>query len=409
MKIHQRSLVLPYAVLVLVCASGCSLLSELIGTIGTAVKRTDLILDEAIGKLVNAQSDWQNILKDTTNQLTSSAQSTVRNEVNDLLQRGIASASGELRCDADFLVNRMRNGLIRIKQEFLHQPIDPLEPQLCNVVPLAVDRALVPTRLNRLEFYGYDFDTTPVSVLLFQANGTSTNVSNVLNRPTHYHMTLTLGGSTGVQLDSNSAKLVLKWNNKEISSIAVIQPVTPICKKQLVQRQPNSITYIPPNTVGDREYNGHGPSTTASVTLTNSGSSVTSRLYMRARETTSDWTTAEGSRTDTIFTPAPGWRVNQIVGATSSSWSYTDSNHNNDIFSGGNGPVARWEFVGDTDGDEAGTRTSVTVTYNVLQFEVVENTNCVPGSAIQQLSNTNMISPEALDRLKKEMSTPENQ
>jgi hypothetical protein len=381
-------------------AVGCGLLDGLVNAVNTAAQRTDLVLDEAISKLTNAQADWQNILKDTVDKLTDQAQSTVRNEVNDLLQRGIASTSGELRCDADFMVNRMRNGLIRIKQELLHQPVDPLEPQLCNVVPLAIDRSLVPTRLNVLEIYGYDFDTTPITVL-HQTTGGTKDVSNILNKPTHYHMTLTLGGTTGVQLDSTSQRLILKWSGKEISSIAVIQPVTPVCKTQIVQKQPNGFTFIPPHTVGDTEYNGHGPNTYAYVQLINHGSSVESKTYMRAKETTSDWTTAEGTRSDTVFIPDPGWKVTQILVGTqsgcpslSSCMTYTDTNHDPDIFSVGNGPASRFEFLGDTDGDEAGTKTKITVTYNVLKFEVMETTNCVPQTALQQLINTNMISPE---------------
>jgi hypothetical protein len=294
----------------------------------------------------------------------------------------------------------MRNGLIRIKQEFLHQPVDPLEPQLCNVVPLAIDRSLVPTRLNVLEIYGYDFDTTPVSVL-HQTTAGTVDVSSILNKPTHYHMTLTLGGTTGVQLTDKSQKLILKWSGKEISTIAVIQPVTPVCKVRTNQKQPNGFTFIPPHTVGDSEYNGHGPNVTAYVQLINHGSSVEAKTYMRARETTSDWTTAEGTRSDTVYIPDPGWRVSQILvgnpsgcSAFTSCISYTDTNHDPDIFAGGNGPVSRFEFLGDTDGDEAGTKTKVTVTYNVLKFEETETANCVPQSALQQLINTNMISPE---------------
>jgi hypothetical protein len=327
--------------------------------------------------------------------------------VNNLLQRGIASASGELRCDADFMVNRMRNGLIRIKQELLHQPVDPLEPQLCNMVPLAIDRALVPTRLNLLEIYGYDFDTTPVTVLLQSTTGTR-DVSNILNKPTHYHMTLTLGGTTGVQLDASSQRLILKWSGREISSIAVIQPVTPVCKTFTVQKQPNGFTYTPPRTVGDSEYNGHGPNTYAYVQLINRGSSVEAKTYLRAKETQSDWTTAEGSRTETVFVPDPGLRVSQILVGTqsgcpsfSSCMTYTDSNHSPDIFAMGNGPASRFEFVGDTDGNEAGTRTNITVTYNVLKFEVTETNNCVSQTALQQLIDRNLISPEIKQQLQK--------
>jgi hypothetical protein len=396
-------------------AVGCGLLDGLVGAINTGAERTDLILDQAISQLTNAQADWQNVLKDTVNKLTDDAQSTVRNEVNDLLQRGIASTSGELRCDADFMVNRIRNGLIRIKEELLHQPVDPLEPQLCNLVPLAIDRALVPARLNVLEIYGYDFDTTPITVLLQSTSGT-TDVSHILNKPTHYHMTLTLGGSTGVQLDAASQRLILKWSGREISSIAVIQPVTPVCRTQIVQKQPSSFTFVPPHTRGDTEYNGHGPKTYAEVQLVNNGTSVVAKGYMKAEETKDDWTTAEGRWSETVFVPDPGWRVSQLLVGTqsgcasfSSCMTYTDSNHDPDIFAAGNGPVSRFEFVGDTDGDEAGTRTKVTVTYNVLKFEETETGNCVTSTAIKQLIDRNLVSPELKLQLNRLQPQPPQQ
>src|SRR5690606_17636602 len=126
-----------------------------------------------------------------------------------------------------FIGVRVRQALIRLRARLLHQPIPPVEPALCAVVPGAIDMALEPNRRTKLEFFGYDFDTTPIKVTLHNTDGT-VDVSDDLDRTTHYHMTLNLGAN-GVPLSSKSNRITLEWEGKVISSIAVIQPETPVC------------------------------------------------------------------------------------------------------------------------------------------------------------------------------------
>jgi hypothetical protein len=405
-RTSRRALVL---VLLAPLLGACPLASVL-DRVEPRIDRTTLILDDAIASLNNASADWQRVLQNTANQLTESTQSTLRNEVSTLLQRGVATTGAELRCNSDFLVNRMRQGLIRIKAMHLKQPVDPVEPQLCQVVPLAVDRALVPDRLNRLELFGYDFDTLPITVLVEQSNGTQLDVTQALNRPTHYHLTLTLGGPNGLPLTSDSQRLLLKWNNRVISTISVIQPATPVCRTELRAQRPNSLEFIPRHTRGDRDFDGSGPAVNASVQLRNNGSSISATLFMRAVETESDFTTAEGSITEEIILAEPGWRITQLrVGQQggcpplTSCFSYTDSNHGRDVFSVGNGPVSRFEFVGDTEGDEAGVQTGVRANFNTIQYEVTQTANCVPAAAIRALASTQQISPRTLQRLESQL------
>jgi hypothetical protein len=85
--------------------------------------------------------------------------------------------------------------------------------------------------------------------------------------------------------------------------------------------------------------------------------------------------------------------------ATATCFAYTDTNRQPDIFAAGNGPVQRFEFVGDTDGSEAGTRTGVTVTFNPLRLKLTEAGPCVSESAISQLESDGLIAPETLERL----------
>jgi hypothetical protein len=46
----------------------------------------------------------------------------------------------------------------------------------------------------------------------------------------------------------------------------------------------------------------------------------------------------------------PGWRIESISGNTSDTYTYTDTDHENDSFEiGSGGPVKRFVYVGDTE------------------------------------------------------------
>lgn len=87
-------------------------------------------LDDAISTLGNESANWQDVLNNTIGQLTDDAQATIRNEVSSVLSRSIAKAGVEIRCEADFLRNRVRDSLIRIKLKLLHKPVPPCRTQV---------------------------------------------------------------------------------------------------------------------------------------------------------------------------------------------------------------------------------------------------------------------------------------
>jgi hypothetical protein len=358
------------------------------------------VLDDAIDALETQSAAWQNILQEAQSKLTDAAQSTIRNELANLATRSIAQAGVEFRCNADFIGSRVRQHLIRIKARLLGQPVPPVEPAICQVVPVAVDRSLVPQRLAQIEFYGYDFtEARNLGVFLERTTGGRVDVTSRLDRPTHYAMTLKFG-ATGVQLDDRSDRFVLQWDSRPISTIAVIQPATPVCVSRLVRSPSTKVTFMPPHTRGDRDFKGHGPKVSTRIELVTSAGEIRARVSMRARETKSDWTTAEGGRDFALFSPDPGWRIDRVVGDQSTTHEYTDGDHAVDSFNLGSGElVRRLEYVGDTDGSEAGTRTQVEVTFNELRIELTQTTNCVPDSAVRRLRELQLIEPGVFSRL----------
>lgn len=392
--------VVQISVFLIVSIAGGCLFGGLQTQIQDLTTRTVNVLDDAIDALQTQSSAWQTILQEAQTKLTDAAQSTIRNEIANLVTRSIAQAGVEFRCNADFVGARVRQQLIRIKAKLLGQQVPPAEPAFCQVVPIAVDRSLVPDRLKQVEFYGYDFnEASNLTVFLERAPGVRVNVTDKLDRPTHYAMTLKFGAN-GVQLDATSQRLVLEWDARQISTLAIIQPATPVCESKLVRFSPGKVTFMPPRTRGDGDFGGHGPKVYVSVTLLTTPQEITARVHMRAKETKDNWTTAEGSRVFSLFSPDPGWRIDRVVGSQIASHTYTDGNHAVDSFNqGSGGPVKRLEFVGDTDGDEAGTRTKVEVAFNDLRIELTQTADCVPDNAVRTLRDSGLINSTTFRRL----------
>lgn len=389
--------VLIAAFLISILFTSCNFINKFFGKADDLVNVVTTTLDNAIGNLNATSANYQEILQKLITDLPKEVQSTITNEVSNLLNRTVAAAGAEVRCDTDFFRIRVQQALLRIKAKYLNQPLPPIEPQLCNVIPLAIDMNLPPERRNKLEFYGYDFDVTAIKVVLVDGT-TEIDVTDKLDQPTHYHMTLNLG-SNGVPLSINSKRLILRWNNRDISTIAIIQKNPPICQTTFFQFQPSPIPFMPPLTRGDREFDGNGPDITVSVNLLNFGTSVVARVYMKAVETESDWTTGEGTKDFVIYNADPGKRIEAIVSPISAFFSYRDTDHDMDEFPG-SGPIFKFHFSGDDDGDDVGVHTRVEMEFNNVRVQLKETNDCVSSSTIRMLELQGAISPTLMNRAK---------
>jgi len=378
--------------------TGCNFIDKIKGLFSSETSKVVQVLDQAISSLNSQSANWQEILNKAMKDLPEDVSNTVRSDVSNLLQRTVAATSGEVRCDTDFFRLRVQQWLQEIKAKYLGSVLPAMEPHLCSVVPAAVDLSLQPNQRNLIEFFGYDFDKAQIQVLLKSSNGSSIDVSQHLQVQTHYHMTLNTGAN-GVQFDKNSEYITLRWNNMDISTISIIQPTTPICETSYKEFTPNNITFIPPHYGnGDSDFGGHGPNVYCTVSLTNYGDHIVATIYMDAKETRSDWTEALGSKNYTIYNADPDKTIEKIISPTNSSMSYTDTNHENDVF-GGNGCISSYSFVGDTDDDEAGTRTCVTVAFNSIRIQLKEKGNCVSTMMLKTLNEQKQISPRLIDQV----------
>jgi hypothetical protein len=149
-----------------------------------------------------------------------------------------------------------------------------------------------------------------------------------------------------------------KWEDTPMAEVT-IQPVP-------------TAFFIPPHVEGDREYKGHGPVTYHRVDVqVRNDKELWAQVYMRARETKKDWTTAEGTAEFQIGTYAK--RIIDILSSRVQDHQYTDTDHDLDVFSfPPSNMVSRLEYVGDTAGSEAGIRTGCQVFFHPMRLLVAD-------------------------------------
>ena len=137
---------------------------------------------------------------------------------------------------------------------------------------------------------------------------------------------------------------------------------------------PRTVDYYPPHIKGDRDFKGHGPSVNITVYLTHSTRQVNFVVFMKARETKSDWTTAAGYYTEVIYEAPAGKRIKAVRGKQ--KWenvvNYVDSDHEIDTFN--DAELGLIHVSGDRRGNDAGIFTKV-VFSNIEHLVLVELEN----------------------------------
>lgn len=148
---------------------GCTAIKEYL--FPKVVNDAEGILNSAIQDLSKESANWRNVLETVSDKLVTEAQSTIKNEVNTVLTRAIAASGSQVMCVSDFIRGRVREDLQRILAKLLNQEPSKIYPVFCQVVPQSVEASLVPSRIQLLEYYGYDFDKTPIKAFLESSSG----------------------------------------------------------------------------------------------------------------------------------------------------------------------------------------------------------------------------------------------
>lgn len=372
---------------------GCNPLKGLRTDLENTTTLTVDVLNDAIAAIEAQSSSWQTVLQDAQGKLTSDAQATIRNELTVLSGQTLAMAGAQARCVVDHAGTRAVQGLRAIRAKLLRQPVEVPEPFICQVTPVAVDRAAVPEHIRLLQFDGFDMGPgIPLTLQLERSSGPPADVTGMVDWPSSYTFTVNLGAN-GVRLDGASTRFAVLWKGKPLQTVAVVQPQTPLCSTKVVRTQAHKVTVQPKLIGGDREFMSNGPRMVAKVEVERRPESLTARLDVSARETTSDWSAAEGHLDDTYYRPEPGWSIQELRGRDAFKQDFLDTeNEIGSLDAPADAPVGRITFYGDHEGEDIGSYTKVDFSFRPQEVVLVQSRGCVRPFDINWLDKAHLIS-----------------
>ena len=351
-------------------------------------------------------------LENTRDILIEEGKSTLANDVDRLIGASIAKTGNELRCNVDFLGNRGIDILKSIKDAIVNDRnnIDQSTPVICLVEPQTVDLNLVSTERTAIRFWGYDLDHIDrdgkgFKLSLINQDNILDDQSDHISLTTHYAGVINISGN-GVALNNRAKQLILSWGpgNELRTEIPVLQPDPPETRVETIKLA-NSFQYIPPRVSGDSDFDGKLDIVASSrlVIVPTNRRVLAIKIEMNAQEDGGSTGVSGTSDIDSsqyeVYKAPNGFTIDEILSSTFDRFEYTDKDHDRDCFSPqklddsyelleqmgqshyayprskytNNGLVNKWCFVGDTDGDEAGTETKVTIILNEIQVKLIED------------------------------------
>ena len=357
-------------------------------------------LDRAVDTLALESADWQVVLAGLESQLVDDLRSTLRAEATDLMRNGVHGAGVELRCSSEYLARRAAAELIRIRNDFARElnelaertgepPIElrpePVrEPFICSSVPSAVDLNLAADRRTKLDVYGFDLRSAPISAEVVTTGGVRRGVTQSLGILGDFQMVLDLtdGGAAPKVPDARVVFGWLKRSQSVVPILAAARDRTCTTRTTVVPGVPQTIT--PAHNRGDQDFDGNGPCVrlTGQLDLDAERTALTATISMTARECNEDGgregdsTTAAGTVTVEVFrVPDPGSRIVSFDLAPAFLDTYRDTNHQDDLRTfAGTQMFEKIRYVGDTRGDESGTRTGAEAFFRRLELQVEQCT-----------------------------------
>ena len=360
-SIFIRSLLL--MVLLAGSVTACQRIDRVIDEIKNTREQTLFSIDEAITSIQNAPANWEQTLSRLESQLADDLQETIREDVQLLINRSVGASTTGVVCVMDAVPGRVIHSLESLRSKLLGGELTALPPTICitshNVINLNQDK------VKRMEviYYGYDFDNrSGFSVYLLGNNNTKISMQTHMAFQSDYQFTIDLSTFSDIDMEAYKS-LVVEYQGTELSRIIIQQKTVPPPLTQTVYITPNSFSYMPPHVRGDREFDGNGPNVRVSTYIYRNSRQAYMRVYMRAEETKSDWTTASGTSDRFYFYTAPnGWHIKEILGVTSFPGivEYLDEDISDDIF---NTTLGQYTVVGDSQGDDAGTSTQVSINF----------------------------------------------
>src|SRR4051812_34367675 len=103
------------ALTLILLSTGCGL----VGAVDRNWQETNNILRDTRRQLADESKNWRPTLEKAVDDLRTKHQYEMANQLDAIVQRGVAAAGIELRCGADFLGHRVRQAFQRVFDRFL--------------------------------------------------------------------------------------------------------------------------------------------------------------------------------------------------------------------------------------------------------------------------------------------------
>ncbi|MGB3638049.1 MAG: hypothetical protein WBA39_10810 [Rivularia sp. (in: cyanobacteria)] len=180
-------------------------------------------LNEGIVRLESGSESWQNVLKETRDKLIEEGQSSLANEVSNTLSRATSDIGIEAKCYTDFLRDRTREELIKLRATITKEKLQ-LKPVFCNPTPDSINMNLPQNRRTNISIAGYNLTRDAIKVFLEDTQNRKTDVSDSIDNPSNYKLTVTLDR---IPLNKTSKRLIFELANGTKHSIGIIKAYKP--------------------------------------------------------------------------------------------------------------------------------------------------------------------------------------
>lgn len=354
------------------------------------------VLEEAVNALAYPAVDYRQVLRRAAARLPGDRLEAARTGIVTFLERAPAEAA-DFRCNAEFMRDRARRELWRLKDVLMNWNPQPVEPQVCHAVPIAIDPARpMPT----LDIYGYDFDQVPLELFVMDNQGYFREVTTALTKKNRYHLTVDLG-TTGVRFSADSQALVVVWGHLVRYSIPLIQPATPLCPSVIEVIPPGkAIAYAPPLIARASRLDEAKAGVLANAALDYESNKVDATVCVTARGRTA----VSGCAVEYVYTSDSDRSIEWVFGELQAGIAHAfDSGHEVSVAGLRRSPVAEWEFKGFAANAPPDAEPRITARLHELRVVSTQPEKCISAIRYLEARRQNAISPGSMRRLDSEL------
>jgi hypothetical protein len=358
---------------------------------------TTHLLEDAIRSLDKSSAQPRKIIEHTLRALPPEGNAAVRQSVREFLLR-LPVAKEELVCGPDFLRSRAQQEFSRIKESFLNGPAEPLEPAACYSAPFLIDLTRNPEPQGTLDLFGYDFDRVPLELVLVH-NGSFIDVTHALTMRSHSHLTVKLGND-GVRFSTDTEMIGLVWGHIIRYTIPVVQTSTTLCASRTEKIAADvTIRYSPPRIARAAGLRNAKRSVHAYLTLESVSNALSAMLC--ATVTSDKEPVFSGCGAEQLFTTGTDDLIEQIIGGTHSTISFTDTSQPSSriLHGSSGGPVAGWTFTGTAGADGNSAGPEVATQLKRVRIISTPAAGCLSPIAYLEAKRTNLLSQGTIRRL----------